>query len=559
MDATLTLVDLAGAVALLLWGVHMVQSGVQRAFGPNLRRLLGTALGGRARAFLAGLGVTAVLQSSTATGLMVASFCAGGLVDLTPALAAMLGANVGSTLIVQALSFDVSSLAMLLVLTGVVMFRRGGATRTRDLGRVGIGLGLMLLALHLLLGLITPYADVPSLRLLLGALATQPVMDVLLAAVLTWAAHSSVAVVLLVMSFCAKGVIPPDAAFAMVLGANLGTAVNPVLEAASGEDPVSRRLPLGNLLNRAFGAALALASLPWLGRLLVRLEPDPARVVADFHTAFNLVIAALFLPFLPAFASLLRRLLPGRVTAADPGLPIYLGSGAHESPPIALAAAAREALRMADVLEAMLAGAADALVKGDRRRIAETRRMDDVLDRLNAAIRAYLSSLDTDAMSEADHRRLTQTLAFATNLEHAGDIVDKNLMGQANRRLKRGLAFSAEGAAEIESMLRRLGANLRAAAAVVMTDDTRAARALVGEKAAFRDLEAAATAAHFARLREGRVDSRETSALHLDVLRDMKRVNTHLVSAAYAVLENSGDLLPGRLRPTDRDFGHSDS
>src|SRR3954465_1516508 len=201
MDTTLTLIDLAGSIALLLWGVHMVQSGIQRAFGPHLRRFLGRALRGRFAAFLAGLGVTTVLQSSTATGLMVASFAAGGFVDLVPALAAMLGANVGTTLIVQVLSFDVSRLAPVLVLLGVLMFRRGDATRTRDLGRGGIGLGLMLMALARLLEIVTPYEDVPSLRMLMGAVATAPIVDVLLAAGLTWAAHSSVAVVLLVMSF----------------------------------------------------------------------------------------------------------------------------------------------------------------------------------------------------------------------------------------------------------------------------------------------------------------------------------------------------------------------
>ena len=225
MDATLTLVDLAGAIALLIWGVHMVQTGITRAFGPQLRRILGYALGNRFKAFLAGLGVTAILQSSTATGLMVTAFAAGGLVDLVPALAVMLGANVGTTLIVQVLSFDVSRVSFLFILIGVFMFRRSVVTRTRDLGRVGIGLGLMLIALQHLLSMITPYEDVPSLRMLLGAITTDPLIDIVLAAGLTWAAHSSVAVVLLIMAFAMQGVVPPHAAFALVLGANLGTRV----------------------------------------------------------------------------------------------------------------------------------------------------------------------------------------------------------------------------------------------------------------------------------------------------------------------------------------------
>jgi phosphate:Na+ symporter len=537
MNATLTLTDLAGAIALLLWGVHMVQTGIQRAFGPQLRRVLGRALGDRFRAFAAGLGVTAILQSSTATGLMASSFAAGGLVDLVPGLAVMLGANLGTTLIVQVLSFDIARVSPVFILIGVVLFRRGSQSRTRDLGRVAIGLGLMLVALTQLLSLITPYEDVPSLRLLMGAIATQPIIDILLAAILTWAAHSSVAIVLLIVSFAAEGVVPPDAAFALILGANIGTALNPLLEAAPGGDPVGRRLPLGNLLNRVIGAAICLALLPWVGTLIMTVEHDPARAAADFHTAFNLVTALVALPLLGPFARLLTRLLPARAAASDPSAPLYLDEAARETPSVALAGASREALRMADVLEAMLHGALDALDRGD-----------NVLDRLNGAIKAYLTALDPEALDDDDNRRLSEILGFITNLEHAGDIVEKGLLAIAGKRLKRGLAFSVEGQGEIRAMLERLAGNLRTSAAVFMTDDARAARRLLGEKEVFRDLETRATEAHFARIRAGRVESVETSALHLDVLRDLKRINAHLAAAAYPVLERLGELLPSRLR-----------
>ncbi|HEY6440998.1 MAG TPA: Na/Pi cotransporter family protein [Acetobacteraceae bacterium] len=540
-----TLLDLAGSVALLLWGLHMVQTGIQRGFGPNLRRVLGTALGNRLAAFAAGVGVTAILQSSTATGLMVAGFAAGGAVALVPALAVMLGANVGTTLIVQALSFDVAEVAPALILLGVILFRRGTAARTRDLGRVSIGLGLMLMALHSLVTLVTPYEDVPSLRLVLGAITTEPVLDVLVAAGLTWAAHSSVAVVLLVMSFAAKGAVPPDAAFALVLGANLGTAINPVLEGVSGDDPVARRLPIGNLLNRALGCVVALVLLNRIGPWLVQIQPDPVRAIADFHTGFNLILAALFLPALGPYAQILRKLLPARVVADDPSRPRYLDPTALESPPIALGAAAREALRMADALEAMLTRAGEVLASTDRRRLGEVRRLDDVLDRLNTAIKGYLTALDPEDLSESDHRRLSQVLVFATNLEAAADVVDRDVMGQLAKRLKRGAPLTEPEQAEARRLLERLGATVRAAAAVFMTEDPRAARQLMAEKEAFRDLEAAATQAHFAGLRGGK----NIAAVDLDLMRELKRVNGHLVAAAaYPVLEGQGELLASRLR-----------
>jgi phosphate:Na+ symporter len=425
MSTTLTLMDLAGAIALLIWGVHMVQTGITRAFGPQLRRILSYALGSRFKAFLAGLGVTTMLQSSTATGLMVTVFAAGGLVDLVPALAVMLGANIGTTLIVQVLSLDISRVSFLLVLIGVFVFRRGGVTRTRDLGRVGIGLGLILIALQHLLSMISPFEDVPSLRILLGAVTTDPLIDILIAAALTWAAHSSVAVVLLIMAFAAQGVVPPHAAFALVLGANLGTALNPLIESGVGGDPAAKRLPIGNLINRIVGCALVLALLRWIGPALVTIEPEAGRAVADFHTGFNIVLALIFFPLLRPFAGLLVRLLPARIDTADPAQPVYLDWAARETPSIALAGAAREALRIVDVFEAMLRGTLDALDRGDRKRVTETARTGKVLDRLDTAIKEYLTSLDSDSLDDMDHRRLSEILAFTTNLEHAGDIVEK--------------------------------------------------------------------------------------------------------------------------------------
>ena len=548
MDLSLTFLNLAGSVALLLWGVHMARTGVQRAFGAKLRNARGAALRNRLAAFAAGLGVTAVLQSSTATGLMVTSFAAGGLVDLTAALAVMLGANVGTTLIVQALSFDVAEIAPALILVGVILFRRAAAA-TRDLGRAAIGVGLMLMALHQLLGLLTPYEDVPSLRLLLGAVDTEPVLDVIIAAGLTWATHSSAAVVLVVMSLAAKGTAPPLAALAMALGANLGAALNPWFEGAADADPAAKRVPLGNLLNRALGVAIALAFLPTISLFLVTIEPDKARLVADFHTAFNLALALIFMPLLTPFAALLKRLLPARVDPADPSRPLYLDPAATAAPVIALGGAAREALRLADGLEAMLAGMRDALANPDRRLIGETKRLDDVLDKLNSAIKAYLTGLDPESLSEADHRRLRDILTFSTNLEQAGDIVERGLLAMATKMAKRGVVFSDSGRDELLRIVDRLIANVRAAASLFMTGDERAARQLAAEKEAFRALEADATDAHFERLRSGRVNSTETSALHLDALRDLKAVNTHIVAAAaYPVLASRGELLATRIR-----------
>jgi phosphate:Na+ symporter len=548
----LAVLNLAGSVALLLWGIHMVQTGVRRAFGARLRSFLGRTLKNRVSAFFAGLGITALLQSSTVTGLMVTGFAAGGLVDLPPALAVMLGANVGTTLIVQVLSFNVVEIAPAFILVGVMMFRWASAG-ARDFGRVLIGLGLVLMALFQLVSILTPYENLPGLHLLLGAISNQPVIDLIVAAALTWAAHSSVAVVLVIMSLASKGTVPPDTAFALVLGANLGTAINPILEGATGNDPASKRLPLGNLVNRLLGVIVALFALTYIGPELTRIEPNSARAVADFHTGFNVVLALLFFPVLPPFARLLTRWLPSRIDTADRGVPLYLDGSVRKFSVVALGNAAREALRMADVVEGMLAGLKDVLEKANRRQISETRRQDDVLDKLNAAIKRYITGLDPEDLSEADHDRLREILLFATNMEHAGDIIDRNLLGIASKLVKRGQTLSAAGQAELLAMVDRLTTNVRTAASLFMTGDQRAARLLAGEKEAFRTMEATATEAHFQRMRSGAVATLETSTMHLDALRDLKSVNASLVAAAaYPVLERTGDLLRTRLRVATR-------
>lgn len=544
----LTILDLAGAIALLLWGVHMVQSGVQRALGARLRGLLAAALRDRVKAFFAGIGVTALLQSSTATALMVSGFSAAGMVGLAQALAVMLGANVGTTLIVQVLSFDIAIVAPILILAGVIMFMRF-AGATRDLGRVFIGLGLLMLALHQMVGLLDPIMDDPAAKPALLYLASNTALAVLVAAILAWAAHSSVAVVLVAMSLAAEGTAPAAACFAFVLGANLGTAINPLLEGPGRGNPAARRLPAGNLINRLIGVFAGLAIFPYASDAVLAIDPDPARAVANFHTAFNLALALVFLPLVGPMAAVLRRVMPQRAVEDDPGAPLYLEPKALETPALALGAASREALRLADTLEAMLLGLKDALLKSDRQQIGETKRLDDVLDRLNTAIKDYLFSIESALLSEADTRRIAQIAAFSINLEQAGDLIDRNLLSIVTRRLKRSLIFSPDGQADLLLLLDRLIVNTRTAGAVFVSGDERAARALAAEKEAFRTAEADAYAAHFDRLRSRDREAIETSSLHVDALRDLKQVNAHLVeAAAYPLLRARGELLPSRIR-----------
>ncbi|ARP82582.1 Na/Pi cotransporter [Bordetella genomosp. 8] len=549
MSGILTLLDFAGYVALLLWGVHMVQTGVQRAFGAALGAVLGRALGTRLRAFAAGLGITAALQSSTATGLMITGFAAGGVVGLVPALSAMLGANVGTTLIVQLLSFDLTALAPILILFGVWMFRRYPPGRTRDLGRVFIGLGLLLISLHSLVDLFAPFQNAPLLRILLQALASQPVAAMLVAAVLTWAAHSSVAVVVLLMSMASHHLVSPEAAYAMVLGANLGTAVNPMIEGVTGDDPAARRLPLGNMLTRVAGVVVGLILLPWVSSWMNAMTDDPARAVANFHTLFNGIVALVFLPLLVPYAALLTRWLPKRIDPDDPARPQYLDESAHDIPAVALGSASREALRMADMLQTLLVLARAGFKRDNRHRLPQAKQLDAAMDKLETAITLYLATLDRESMTKEDLQRMEEIVAFASNVGHAADIVYSGLLNHATRLRKQGWKLAPDQSEQLDESLGQLLNNERRTAALFVNADLRQARALAGEKESFRALEAQAAEAHLQKIKSGQVEQAEIGQMYLDILRDVKGVNSYLVgAAAYPVLAKEGELLPSRLR-----------
>jgi phosphate:Na+ symporter len=539
---SLVVLDLMGGVALLLWGLHMVHSGILRAFGPDLRLLLAKALTNRFSAFVAGLGLTALLQSSTATALITSSFTAEGLVSLVPALAIMLGANVGTTLIVQVLSFNISAAAPVLFVIGLFAFRSGARSRIKDIGRVSIGLGLMLLALHILLDSLAPAENAPSVRVLMNAMTGDPVLCIVLGAIVTWAVHSSVATVLLVMSLAFAHFITPFAALALVLGANLGSAINPVFEGARRDNPASYRLPLGNLANRLVGVLLVAPFLHPIATALQAWQPDLAKLTAEFHIAFNVATAIIFIGLLDPMARLLKKLLPNRVQEANPSRPRYLDESALETPSLALADAARETLHMGDHVEVMLRKVMAAMMTNDRSLVDQVSKMDNSVDSLDEAIKLYVTKLTRGSLDEHEGHRAMEIISFTINLEHIGDIIDKNLNELAAKKIKRRFQFSAEGAEELSAFHKRTTDSLRIAFGVFMSGDVNEARKLLAEKAALRNTEIAATERHLDRLREGRPETIETTSLHLDVLRDLRRIHSHICSVAYPVLDAAGEL-----------------
>ncbi|MEX1108881.1 MAG: Na/Pi cotransporter family protein [Dongiaceae bacterium] len=547
MNGAELLLNIAGGVALLLWGVRMVRTGILRAWGSDFRRLLASSLRNPLKAWAAGLGVTTLLQSSTATATLAVSFASKGLVTTAAGLALMLGADVGSTLVVQVLSFGLHWLSPVLILIGVVAFLVTESGIIRHVGRALVGLGLVLLSLSLIVGASEPLRDSEAMQTVLTALGREPVIAFLVAALLTWLAHSSVAMVLFVMSLVGSAVVPLELGFVLVLGANAGAGIVPFMLSLA-EPPTARRIPLGNLLFRVFGALIALPFLAFAAPYIAEVNGGPARQIANFHTAFNLALTILFLPLTGLAAKLVDRLLPDTREVEGTIRARYLDPEVIKRPSLALAAASREVLRMSDIVETMLRELIAVFRDNDPKLIERISKMDDDVDTLYEAIKLYLTEASRAATSEEESRRLIDAITFTTNLEHVGDIIDKNLLELAQKKLRNRLSFSAEGWKELETMHQRVVDNMQLALGVYMSGDIDSARELLAQKEMMRDLERAGSEHHLERLRSGRVQSIETSALHLDIMRDLKRINSHLTSVAYPILDAHGELRKSRLR-----------
>jgi len=545
-----TLLNVLAGVALLVWGTHIVRTGLLRLYGGDLRRILRRSVSNRFKAFFAGLAVTALIQSSNATALMVTAFTGQGLIATAPALAVMLGADLGTALVTLVFSLDLSWLSPFLILVGVTLFMRRESTKFGRFGRVLIGLGLIILALQLIVAAARPMTQATGLKVIFASLTGDPLLDMLVAAVFTMLVYSSLAVVLLTATLTAAKEISVKVALGLVLGANLGSGLLAMLN-TMGAPPEARRVTLGNLLFRLIGCAVFLPLLPQILELADRIPLNEAQTVVYFHLVFNLSLAAGFLFLTEKIARLAEQLMPSRPGDDDPAKPRFLDPSALSSPALAIGCAAREAMRIGDVVEEMLAGVLTVIKTNDRALVARIRKMDDVVDKLYTAIKLYLTQVSREALDVKESRRWTDIVSFAINMEQIGDIIERVVGDIEDKIVDKGRRFSEAGMAEIVDLHTRLMANLRLGLSVFLHGDLKSAQQLMAEKVAFRDLERAYADSHLSRLAGNTVDSIETSSLHIDLIADLRRINSHICSMAYPILEEAGVLARTRLKAID--------
>jgi phosphate:Na+ symporter len=545
----LILLNFLASVALFVWGTHIVRTGILRVYGTNLRRVLSKSISSRFSAFLAGLGVTSLLQSSSATALITSSFVSQNLIGLASALAIMLGADVGTALMAQVFSLNLAWLSPLLIFFGVVFFLPRRASKVGQLGRVAIGLGLIILALQMVMQATQPITQAQGVRVIFSTLSGDPVLDMLIGAVFTIASFSSLAVVLLTATLAATNVVSLQVALGLILGANLGSGILAFLVNARSPG-AGRQVALGNLIFTLAGCTFFALTLPWALDLLARLDADVRRQVLHFHVIFNVTLAVLFIGLTDRVAAFAKKLLP---EVKDPVIvqasPRFLDNAAIPTPALALANAAREVLRIGDTIEQMLNGMIEVIRTNDGTRVAEVIRLDDDVDRLYTAVKLYLTQITKEMLDEKDSRRWAEIISLTINLEHVGDILERIMQDLRDKKIALRLSFSEAGMKEITELHEKLVVNLRLGLSVFLNGDVNSAQQLLVEKERFRDLERKFHDSHLDRLAGQTVQSIETSSLHLDIISDLRRINSFFCSTAYPILEQAGKLRKSRLRP----------
>jgi phosphate:Na+ symporter len=541
------LLNLLAAIALLVWGTHLVRTGILRVFGADLRNILAQSVSNRFTAALSGIGVTALLQSSTATALIVSAFVGQGLMALPSALAVMLGADIGTSLMAVVFSRDLSWLSPLFILIGVVLYLSRQASTVGRIGRILIGLGLMLLALRLVTVSATVLTQAPAIKALLASLSSDLLLEITLGTVLAVLSYSSLAIVLLTAALASTGVVPVDVALGLVLGANLGSGLLAILTTL-GANLETRQVPLGNFFFKALGVLLM---APFAQLWLQHARPllgEPATLVVLFHLSFNLIAGLLFISLTGLVSGWVGKCLPLAPKSSRSGRTSHLDPTALATPSLAITCAVRESLHQADVVETMMLGMLTVIKNNDRRLAEELREMDDVVDELYSAIKYYLTKISREALGENESRRWTDIISFTINMEQIGDIVERVLVDIEDKKINLGREFSEAGMAEICELHARLVDNLRLGMGVFLNGNVRDAQKLLEEKARFRDLEREYAATHLNRLSVNTVQSIQTSSLHLDLISDLKRINSHICSIAYPILDSAGALAPDRLR-----------
>jgi len=530
------IVALFGGVALMLYGIRQAGEALQRAAGGRLRTLLTGLTRNRLTAVAAGAAVTAIIQSSSATTVMLIGFVAAGLMTFPQTLGIILGADIGTTFTVQLIAFRVTDYAPLLVGIGFVLVFIGRRRAVKDVGQAILGFGLLFLGLRLILDGVAPIRQNELTLEVLRALAANPLTGVLVGAGLSAALASSAATIGVAIALASAGLLALPGAVAIVLGANVGTCAT-ALAASLGANADAKRVAVAHIGFKLLGVVLI---FPFIGPFtdwVAATARDPGRQIANAHTLFNVGVSLVFLPWVPWAARAIEALVPATYEADNPFRTRYLDTRSLDQPSLALGQATREALRAADLVQAMLRDTIRVFRADDRDLLEDVERRDDQVDFLEREIKLFLARLHRETMAPDLARKEIALISLIGNLENVGDIIDKNLMELARKKVALGRHFSEAGWTELSEFHALVSKKLESAIAAFAANDRGLAQEVLDRRALIRQRERELRESHLGRLRAGRADTLETSDIHLDVLSNLKRISSHVTAIAVSILE----------------------
>ncbi|MFZ5863602.1 MAG: Na/Pi cotransporter family protein [Nitrospirota bacterium] len=534
------LLELAGGVSLLRYGLHLAGEGLQALAGARLRYALASVTKNRVLGLGAGALITAILQSSSATTVMLVGFTGSGLLTLRQAVAVILGADVGTTATVQLLAFPVTEYALGVIVAGFLFFFFGRRQRTKTLGTALLGFGLIFLGLRLIASGAEPLVDAPLVGQAFLALGDHPVLGIAISAAVTAMLHSSAATIGIALALSAHGLLTLHGALPIILGANVGTCA-PALISSLGGVPEAKRVALAHALFKVAGVALVYPVLPLFESWVDLSASGLPHQIANAHTLFNLGLAVVFLPFTVPFAGVVARLVKERPLGDEWARPKYLDPHVLDVPSLALSQATRETLRMADLVHEMVRDTIKTFEDGDQELVESIERKEDWVDALNREIKLYITKLSEKSLTKEQLDREMVLLAVINDLENIGDIVDKNLMELAKKKLYKDLRFSDNGVKEMVELHALVERNFERVIAAFASQDAEVAKQVIEEKAKISYKERQLKQAHIHRLHAGLPESIETSAIHLDVLTNLKRINSHVTNIAYPLVDQPSE------------------
>ncbi len=537
-----TLVDAAGGVALLIFGVRFLRKGLDRLAGDRIDTWLGrlagtpgkpTTFADLLRAAAVGLGVSLAVPSSTTLSLLCVGHVRQKRLSLRQAFGVLLGAGVGITLLVYLVAFNLHSHASLPVAFGAAMFLGLKRERLRGLGQIVLSLGFVLMGAGLLRGSAAVATTWPDMMTLAEVVSRYPWLAALAGAGLTVILQSSTATVASAMSL--HGLMHPELALPVLIGANVGIAVTTLI--VGWADPESRGLGWGLLVVRAALAAGLMSAIGPITGWLLNLGLETPRLLAVCHTGFNALALVLGLACVAPVTRLVALIVPAHGAGEDDLRPVYIDPKWADEPQVALSQSKREIARMSALVSRMLGSFWKAIKTTDESLARGLERHDDHVDRLNRSIKMFLTRDLSDGLSARQEAARVGQLRFLSALETVGDIIEGDLADIAIKKITRGLDFSPEGWGELERFFHQVSENLEIATAAFVDTDAALARKLLRHEESIRDQEQRLALRHFERLQNGQRRTIDTTDLHLELLTHLKHINHLLTGVAYGVLE----------------------